>query len=242
MTITFENDNDVIVYSRQRVISNARSTQQIFVAQCVCWIASLIGLEESLVTHIDKLHRLTIVREEQEIKKVSIPVTWNSPKIQDAVIQESKQEHQDTILKECEEYLKDSRRLREIAALKATGKTLTGLIYPMPISKKQLRKKDRIKKKRTRPEPKESKTAGINKLEIRGRKEAGECLRCAWPPDKTGSHRVRDCIHPIKLDKGTPSYPKAKEFQKLKVLHQQHELEEASYEESCSASSSDALL
>jgi hypothetical protein len=136
----------------------------------------------------------------------------------------------------------DSRRLWEIAALKATERTLTGLINPTLISKKYLRKKDRIKRKGTKPELKKSKTAGINEPEIQRWKGAGECLRCAWPSDRKGFYRVKDCIRPIKLDNGTACYPKAKEYQKLKVLHQQQELEEASYKESSSESSSDNLL
>jgi streptogramin lyase len=55
MTITFENDNDVIVYALEKVISYARRTQQIFVAHCVWWLASIIGLEQGLITHIDNL-------------------------------------------------------------------------------------------------------------------------------------------------------------------------------------------
>jgi len=55
MTITFENDNDVIVYALDKVISYARRTQQIIVAQCVWWLASIIRLEQGLVKHIDNL-------------------------------------------------------------------------------------------------------------------------------------------------------------------------------------------
>jgi len=42
-------------------------------------------------------------------------------------------------------------------------------------------------------------------------------LRCAWPSDRKGSHRVKDCIRPAKLDKGTASFLKAKEYQKMKI-------------------------
>jgi hypothetical protein len=55
MTITFENDNDIIVYGLEKVISYARRTQQIFVAQCVWWLVSIIGLEPNLIAHIEKL-------------------------------------------------------------------------------------------------------------------------------------------------------------------------------------------
>jgi hypothetical protein len=53
MTITFENDNDVIVYALERIIAYARRTQQIFAAQCVWWLASIIGLEQGLIVLID---------------------------------------------------------------------------------------------------------------------------------------------------------------------------------------------
>jgi hypothetical protein len=53
MPITFENDNNVIVYALEKVICYARQTQQIFVAQCVWWLASIIGLELELIVHID---------------------------------------------------------------------------------------------------------------------------------------------------------------------------------------------
>jgi hypothetical protein len=75
-------------------------------------------------------------------------------------------QRQDTIRKECEEYLKDSRRLREIAALKATGRTLTGLINPTPISKKRLRKKDRVNSKQSNQASGHLKTEGIDDAEI----------------------------------------------------------------------------
>jgi len=53
MTITFKNDNNVIVYAFEKVISYAKRTQQIFVAQCVWWLASIIGLEPELIVYID---------------------------------------------------------------------------------------------------------------------------------------------------------------------------------------------
>jgi len=55
MTITFENENDVIVYELEKIISYARKYQYIFVAQSVWWIALVIGLTEGLATHNDNL-------------------------------------------------------------------------------------------------------------------------------------------------------------------------------------------
>jgi hypothetical protein len=57
MTMTFENDNDVIVYTLEKVIAYARRTQQIFVVQCVWWLASIIGLEQGLIIYIDNLQK-----------------------------------------------------------------------------------------------------------------------------------------------------------------------------------------
>ena len=214
MTVSFENDNDVIVYALEKVKSYARRTQQIIVAQSVWWLAGIIGLEEALVNHVDKLHGRTTVRKEHTTKKVSDPVIQITPEFQDSEVQESKEDHQDKLLKECEKYLKDSRRLTEIAALKATGKTLTGFINPTAISKKHFRKKDRYKRKLAEP-PKKGfpETAGVDEAEIKRRKENGECPWCAWPSHRKGTHRVKDCRRPIKLNKGTASFAKAKSYQ-----------------------------
>jgi hypothetical protein len=211
MTVTFENDNDVIVYALEKVISYARRTQQIFVAQCVWWLASIIGLEQRLANYIDIVQsriNITIIPEKvPSIGRTVSPIPRDNQEDQ----------RQDKILEECEEYLKDSRRLREIAALKATGKTLTGFIDPTAISKKHLRKKDRYKRKLAAlPKERDSKTAGIDKAEIGRRWETGECLRCAWPAHRKGAHLVADCRSPIRLDIGIASLPKAKEHSKSK--------------------------
>jgi len=55
MTTTFENDNDIIIHALEKIIDYARKNQYIFVAQSVWWIASIIGLTEGLVIHIDTL-------------------------------------------------------------------------------------------------------------------------------------------------------------------------------------------
>jgi len=81
-------------------------------------------------------------------------------------------------------------------------------------------KKDRSSGKFKQYQPKhdsDNKTEGIDSSELSRRRAAGECLRCAWPSDRKGTHRVKDCVRPIKLDKGTATFPKAKEYQKMKV-------------------------
>jgi hypothetical protein len=55
MSITFDNDSDVIVYALEKIISFARETQYLFVANFVWWIAGITGLDSSLTIHIDNL-------------------------------------------------------------------------------------------------------------------------------------------------------------------------------------------
>jgi len=55
MTITFDSDNDIIVYALEKVIAYASNTQQIFVAQYVLWLVSVVGLVSELIMHIDNL-------------------------------------------------------------------------------------------------------------------------------------------------------------------------------------------
>jgi hypothetical protein len=237
MTITFENDNDVIVYALEKVISDARRTQPIFVPHCVWWLASIIGLDQGLVNYIDNLEsRINVAVIPEQGPSVGRTV---SPTPRD----NQEDPRKDKILEECEEYLKDSRRLREIAALKVIGKTLSGRINPTAISKKYLRKKDRPQRKSAAPPRKDNpRTAGIDQTEIARRKETGECLRCAWPSDKKGSHRAADCSRPIKLDNGTAGFPKTKEYLKAKTISQLFPVEEESSELSSSEESSDDSL
>jgi len=55
MPITFENANDVIVYGVEKIISFARAKQYLRVANRVCWLAGVIGLDHELIIHIDYL-------------------------------------------------------------------------------------------------------------------------------------------------------------------------------------------
>jgi hypothetical protein len=55
MTVTFENDPDIIVYALEKIISYARNNQYIFQAQSIWWISSIIRLQQELIIHIDNL-------------------------------------------------------------------------------------------------------------------------------------------------------------------------------------------
>jgi hypothetical protein len=197
-------------------VSYARRKQQAFLAQCIWWLASIIGLERGLINHIDNLNsriestvipgeEIRVSLEEKAPDEAAASSPQDSP---EPTVSREKQENyrKNKILKECEEYLKDSRRLRDLATSKANGKTKTGRINPSAVIKLALKVTKKIKRESY------NKTEGISDTEIARRKSSGECLRCAWPADRKGTHRVKDCNHPIKLDKGTVDYPQKKGY------------------------------
>jgi hypothetical protein len=172
MTITFENDNDIIVYPSERILSYASDNQYIFLVQSIWWISSIIGLQQGLILHIDNLRN----RSDNTTRRVS----WEPHDIQhqsweqarDSVVAgtntiEPEPDQRDRILRECKEYLCDSRRLRDIANLKATGKSKSARINPLRSTKRAwLNKKKQPLKDYT-------KTEGIQEAEITRRKSAG---------------------------------------------------------------------
>ena len=218
MTITFENESDVIVYALEKIISYAKKTQHIFAANCVWWLASIIGLEQGLVSYIDNIQSRVEVTVASD-KKIHIPNTAAKPldkeksEIQKSIspvprdLQED--DRQDQLLEVCEEYLKESRRLRDIVALKQKGSVQTGRVSKGSSKKKNIS----VSKEALRPK---KLLTGIEGVELDRRRKARECLHCAWPADRKWNHRYQDCYRPIKLDKGTAYVPQKKAFQKRK--------------------------
>jgi len=98
MTISFENDSDIIIYALEKIIAFAKSNLYIFLAQSVWWISSVIGLQAGQVIHIDNL------RTRSEIVSVPNDVIATTPE----PLKGNDLSQQDKILKECEEYLRDS--------------------------------------------------------------------------------------------------------------------------------------
>jgi len=224
MPATFKNDNDIIVYALECVISHARQTQQIFMPQGVWWLASIIGLEQELVFHIDKLQgekNTTKLQGEKNTTKLqgegdTIPQQQLLREVLTTPRDHVEDQRIDQMLDCTKQYLRESKQLREIAALKVSGQTATGRINPSRKTRKSLRKERRISKVVATNKQKDcnSKTERIDDSEIKRRKAAGECLRCAWPSDRKGIHRVKDCVRQIKLDKGTAIIPKGRNFQR----------------------------
>jgi len=212
MPITFEGDNDIIVYAFKKIIAYARIHQYIFLVQSIWWISSVIGSQSSLVIHIDNLR----VRSESGVPSADIEISNNYPsqnwtdnncyippnrvtRIQDSDSLNSEIESVSTteddihneVIKNCELFLKQSEQERK--ALGCTTRQATGII-----------------KKRAMKEIKtfSTQTHGIEGSELRQRSAAGECLRCAWPKGRKRSHKTINCIRGIRLEKGIAPSPK----------------------------------
>jgi hypothetical protein len=144
MTITFENDNDIILYAFQKVISYARKNQQIFVAQCVWWLASIIGLEQGLVIHIDNLQK-----REFSAPLEDHPAIFHSDKAQQIQFEKAvsptprdliEDQRADQVLERAERFLEESEQNR-----KNWNTSQRNQVNPLPQTKKQLRKANKIK-------------------------------------------------------------------------------------------------
>jgi len=187
MTITLENFNDVILFRLENVLSYTRRIEQIFVAQCVWWLLSVITLEQRLINYFNNQQsrfEKSIQHEKSIHYESSVP---SSPESSDP-----EPDRQYMVLQECNMYLQDSRRLRYIAKLKATSTTTTGRCNHSNTAKKKVNAVKIWKDF--------SFTWGIEPSEIERMKVSGECLRCAWHQDLKGSQRVKNSLRPIKLN------------------------------------------
>jgi hypothetical protein len=176
--MTFTKDNDVIVYTFEKVLSYARRNQQIFLAQCIWWLASVIGLDRGLIIHIINL------RLREEIDKSECR---NESELLNDTSTSCELEQPDIVLNECEEYMHESQQLRDIANLRTAMKAKTSHINPIKASKRIL---PRSTRKAQSSGNNISKTEGIPESEINRKKLAEEWLRCAWPINRKGGHRV----------------------------------------------------
>jgi hypothetical protein len=208
MTITFENENDVVVYALEKIISYARENQYIFLAQSVWWISSIVGLQQGLINHINnlntrkKLRSLDLEEDLSIIHPDRVANLGNTPGDLDSSKDDSQSTTEDDIHKEvidnCEIFLKQSKSERK--AIGRKNRRASRVI--------KLRK---IKKDKQKFKTFGTQTEGINGTELRRRKAAGECQRCAWPQDRKGSHKTLDCFRWKRIEKGTAPFPKKKQ-------------------------------
>jgi hypothetical protein len=155
MTITFENDNDVIVYALEKVISYARRTQQIFVAQCVWWLASIIGLETGLGIHIDNLRKredaLKQARASEERREVPKEDQSSQQVHPDRVAQISEDRSVSSVPRDLTEDQRLNRILEEAEeviqnSLRNRGAVRQNRVNPLPTTKTQLKKARKVKR------------------------------------------------------------------------------------------------
>jgi len=119
MTITFESDKDIILYTLKKIISLNRDNQYLFGANCVWWIAGIIGLDEGLTIYIDLLE----VRRKIGVCEVSTV----SRDIRRSLSAESQVLSPDNQISNEKGYVRDpSRRTRK------------GRVNPLPKTKRQL--------------------------------------------------------------------------------------------------------
>jgi hypothetical protein len=224
MTITFESDQDVIVYALEKIISHARENSYIFLAQSIWWISSIIGLQEGLIIHIDNLKAREEVHRGKEVHDTSDgEIAASDPIIHPSRIHQiqcsedsyidsdhdsnstSETNIHNEVLDNCEVFLAQAQEER-----KAVGRF--NRQASRRIKKKAERKLQRIAKKPIRTFG--TQTEGIDGSELRRRAAAGECQRCAWPKDRKGSHKTLDCFRWKRLDKGTAPFPIKKLYNK----------------------------
>jgi hypothetical protein len=210
MPITFESDKDVIVYALEKIISYARINQYIFLAQSVWWISSILHLQEGLIIHIDNLkaREEVISIKENNLKTGSPDIIVHPDRVSnidnlDSDYNDSESESISTtetdihneVIENCEAFLEQSKQER-----KNIGRFTRQVSR---VVKRKANKKKPIKTYGTQ-------TEGIDGTELRRRKAAGECHRCAWPRDRKGSHKTLDCFRWKRLEKGTAPFPKKK--------------------------------
>jgi len=195
----------------EKIISQDRRTQQIFVAHCIWWLASVIGLKQGSVSHFNNLHKSYELPFEKELRITAVSVVhqdirkWSRDEGPSDSVDNITSNKQTGLLKKSKKILISSRRLWRIAALKASGTTKTGCIKLWKAATDSVRVP-------TLPNCENySKMEGICETEIQWRKSMGDCLLCAWPSDRKGNHRVEDRILPINLHNGTATHPKCKE-------------------------------
>jgi hypothetical protein len=215
MTITFDNDNDVIVYALEKIIFYARNNQYIFLAQNIWCISSIIGLQAGVVSHVDtlklrddiELPKLSIQPEESKINPDRIAkIQYSDCDYIDSEVESVSTTETDIhnkVIDNGEAFLEQSNKDR-----KAIGQFTR---QASRVVKRQDNKKKPIKTFGTQ-------TEGIDSNDLHHSKAAGECQCCAWPQDRKGCHKTQDCFRWKMLEKGTAPFPGNKQYNQDKDL------------------------
>ena len=174
MRISFENDNNIILYAFEKVISFCRECHLLFAARCVWWLVLIIGLYQGLIIHINNKH---ICAEREMTSYPKEIITEESTT--------SEPDQQDTILKICEAFLQGSRVDRKQIEYLNTEQTC------------------KLHWKKTDQKFYKSHIEGICKKEIQCRTLAQECQHCTWPYRRQGGHKPKACRQLLRIEKAT---------------------------------------
>jgi hypothetical protein len=146
MTITFENDSDVIVYALEKIIPFARENQFLFVANCVWWISEIIGLELGLVAHINNLEERKSLVPLGNRYEVVQPSKDKRPSTEQEVssipMGHMEDQHLDRIIVSHERIIQESVKKRFIGN--------KGRVNPQPSTRKQRKKANKLKQLQVR--------------------------------------------------------------------------------------------
>jgi len=196
MPITFEKDNNVIVYAFEKIIAFCWDNQYIYIAQCIWWISSVVRLQQGITIHIDNtwLWGSTIAED-----ILSVAVSYENGKIytdqighfRDSVDKSDNESNRlDSVLKTTEELLNLSKRQRNNFQ-KTKWELSNGVENAWEITKTY-----------------QTQTDGMEDSELNRRKAAKDCQCCAWPRYIESSHNTLDCFCWKRLEKGTAPFLK----------------------------------
>jgi len=211
----FESKSNVTIYALEQIISYAKTHQYIFLAQSIWWISSIIGLQQGLIIHIDNL------RKQEDIIQLKIRpdllddscihpdpvkrIQHSDNQYTDSDINMSSTSEEDIhneVIENCEDFLRHSKQER-----KAIGRKNRQASRVIKRKAKKLAK-GAIKTFGTQ-------TQGIDGSELRQRKIAGECQRCAWPGHGKGAHKTINYFRWIRKENGTAPIPEKKRYQSI---------------------------
>jgi hypothetical protein len=142
MTLSFESDQDVIIYALEKIISYARTNQYIFLAQSVWWISSILGLQQGLIIHIDNLEDRAKIRKSDIQDELPIIHPDRAAQINRSVSATPRDLTEDQRL---DRILECADRVVQQSIGDRTARK-SGRINPLPTSKRQLKKARNIKR------------------------------------------------------------------------------------------------
>jgi len=157
--LTFEYDNDVIVYALEKIISYASKNQYIFVAQSIWWISSIIGLQQGLVIHIDNIRIRSEASKEPALEISQIPsakevqvhpdrISQIGQKDYNSEVSNSELNSAEKIIKETKEFINNSKKQRKrfVGNPDPLTRTRSGKVPVKSLTKKQRNRLQAISK------------------------------------------------------------------------------------------------